>query len=227
MRNSELNYRELRAALESRGWSFGDLGQWLQLVGHPVSKETLEEWASSEGREAGGAVPRWPVLLMNGLLGSRAFPKLRYFLPGEFGNWLDWMHPALLYALDAARHALNVPLKISTANGALGRHMGNAHSMHNVDKLGYCFAADLILPVGFPLGDAFDLVRRAGVVSGLGIYPDWNQGPGLHLDVRHLSGWNQTPGATVKQPATWSAVRGAAGGQVYHSAAFALARSSV
>lgn len=227
MGNSDTNYRELRATLESKGWTFGDMGEWLNLIGHPVSKETLLDWASSEGREQGGTVPRWPVLLMQGLLGSRTFPQLRYFKPGEFGNWLDWMHPALLYALDAVRHALDAPLKISTAHGGLGRHLGNGKSMHNVDKLGYCFAADVILPRGFPLADAFDIVRRAGVVSGLGVYPDWNQGPGLHLDVRHLSGWNKTRQATVKEPATWSATKGSIGQQVYHSAAYVLTRSPV
>ena len=70
-----------------------------------------------------------------------------------------------------------------------------------------------------------DRVKEAGIVSGLGVYPDWKQGPGLHLDVRHLTGWNETKGATLKSPATWSGVAGVAGGQVYHSASYALLRT--
>lgn len=227
MEKSKINHLELMAELERRGWSWLALVEWLCFVDHAIAPALVQEWTDPKAVEAGAEVPRWPFLLVQGLLGSSEKPKLKHFSPAEFGNWWPWMHPALLRALDLAREVLDAPLKISAVNGALGRHLQNEKSMHNVDRLGYVMAADLILPVGFPLGDAFDLVRRAGVVSGLGIYPDWNQGPGLHLDVRHLSGWNQTPGATVKQPATWSAVRGAAGGQVYHSAAFALARSSV
>ncbi|MBP8205298.1 MAG: hypothetical protein KAX68_06050, partial [Giesbergeria sp.] len=130
-----------------------------------------------------------------------------------------------LQALDVAREVLDAPLKISAVNGALGRHLQTQKSMHNVDRLGYVMAADVILAPGFPLGMAFELVGAAGIVSGLGIYPDWKQGPGLHLDVRHLTGWNETKGATLRNPATWSGVAGPAGGQVYHSAAYALLRT--
>lgn len=222
MSESELNYGELMAALEARGWVWVDLVDWLKQMDHEVNPQTVQAWTSAKAVAAGGGCPRWPLLLMNGVLGGMTFPKLVYFEREEFGAWAPWMHPGLLRALDYVRFVLDAPLKVSTAGGALGRHLENGTSMHNVDRVGYVMAADVILPVGFQLGHAFDLVRGAGVVSGLGLYPDWNQGPGLHLDVRHLSPHNMTRAATPREPATWSGVKGSGGVQVYRSASYVL-----
>ena len=225
MSDSKLNHLELMAELERRGWTWLSLVDWLRFVDHAILPAMVQQWTDRASVDAGAEVPRWPFLLMQGLLGPTTGPTLRHFKAAEFGNWWPWMHPALLQALDVAREVLDAPLKISATNGALGRHLQTQKSMHNVDRLGYVMAADVILPPGFPLGMAFELVMAAGIVSGLGIYPDWKQGPGLHLDVRHLTGWNETKGATLRSPATWSGVAGPAGGQVYHSAAYALLRT--
>lgn len=227
MSDSKLNHLELMAELARRGWTWLTLVDWLVFVDHAILPATAQQWTNRASVDAGAEVPRWPLLLLQGVLGPTTGPTLRHFKAEEFGNWWAWMHPALLHALDFAREVLDVPLKISAVNGALGRHLQGEKSMHNVDRLGYVMAADVILPRGFPLAEAFDIVRRAGVVSGLGVYPDWNQGPGLHLDVRHLSGWNETRQATVKEPATWSATKGSIGQQVYHSAAYVLTRLPV
>lgn len=224
MGRSELNYRELVAAMEARGWRVGDLIEWLRLTGHEVAPERVRAWTDAGAVAAGGECPRWPVLLMEGLLGGNGFPKLRYFRASEFGGWADWMHPALLRALDCVRLALDAPLQISKASGALGRHLERGTSMHNVDRCGHVMAADVILPRGFGLAHAFDAVRGAGVVSGVGLYPDWRAGPGLHLDVRHLSPHNLTPEATPRAPATWSGTAGSGGVQVYRSASYVLGR---
>ena len=225
MSNSKLNHLELMAELERRGWSCLSLVDWLGFVDHDITPAMVQQWTDPASVDAGAHVPRWPFLLVQGLLGPTAGPTLRHFRPSEFGSWWAWMHPGLLQALDVAREVLDAPLKISAVNGALGRHLQNDRSLHNVDRYGYVMAADVILPKGFPLGVAFELVKEAGIVSGLGVYPDWKQGPGLHLDVRHLAGWNDGKRPTVKEPATWSGVAGVAGGQIYHSAAYALLRT--
>lgn len=222
MNESEANHGEMRAELEARGWTVSDLAEWLRVMDHEIDPEVIRYWYERGALEDGAAVPRWPLLLMQGTLGALTWPRLRYFQRREFGRWADWMHPALLRALDECRAALDAPLWISGAAGALGRHLQQGTSIHNVDRVGYVMAADVILPRGFPLRDAFQLVHGAGVVSGIGVYPDWQQGPGMHLDVRHLTQFNLTHGATVQKPATWSAVRGAGGAQVYHSVDFVL-----
>lgn len=181
-----------------------------------------QQWTNRASVDAGAEVPRWPLLLLQGALGPTTGPTLRHFKAAEFGSWWAWMHPALLHALDFAREVLDAPLKISATNGALGRHLQGEKSMHNVDRLGYVMAADVILPPSMPLRDAYMLVKHAGVASGIGLYPDWNQGPGLHLDVRHLSAWNETKTASLRQPATWSGVMGPGGRQVYQTADFVL-----
>lgn len=224
MSNSKLNHLELMAELDQRGWTWLSLVEWLAFVDHAILPAMVHQWTCRASVDAGAEVPRWPFLLLQGLLGAPAGPTLRHFKPAEFGNWWRWMHPALLQALDVVREAMDAPLKISATNGALGRHLQTQKSMHNVDRLGSVMAADVILSPGFPLGMAFEIVKELGVVSGLGVYPDWKQGPGLHLDVRHLTGWNETKGATLTSPATWSGVVGSAGAQVYHSAAYALLR---
>lgn len=227
MEKSKINHLELMAELERRGWSWLALVEWLCFVDHAIAPALVQEWTDPKAVEAGAEVPRWPFLLVQGLLGSSEKPKLKHFSPAEFGNWWPWMHPALLRALDLAREVLDAPLKISAANGALGRHLQNEKSMHNVDRLGYVMAADVILPPGMLLESAYGLVRHAGIASGIGLYPDWKQGPGLHLDVRHLSAWNETKTASLRQPATWSGVMGPGGRQVYHSAAYVLTRLPV
>lgn len=222
MSNSKLNHFELMAELERRGWSWLSLVEWLSLVDHAILPAMVQQWTDARSVEAGAEVPRWPFLLMQGLLGATEKPALKHFAASEFGKWWPWMHPALLRALDLAREVLDAPLKISAADGALGRHMQNGTSMHNVSRLGYVMAADVILAPGYPLDAAYGVIRHAGIVSGIGLYPDWKQGPGLHLDIRHLAGWNEMKSATLLQPATWSGVAGSGGKQVYHSADFVL-----
>ena len=209
-----LNSKELTAALAARQWGVDDLVRWLATVGHPVDAEIVARWVDGRGEDAAGTVPRWPFLLLE--CGLQALPPkpCKYFKASEFRAWWHWMHPGLLAALDYARAALDAPLQISPASGALGRHLQREKSLHNVDRYGYCMAADVLVPPGMALDKAFRIVHWAGVFSGIGVYPHWKPRPGLHLDVRHLSPLNPTPEARPAAPAGWSAVREADGRQV-------------
>lgn len=222
MGTSETNYRELATELDARGWTWADLIEWLQGMDHFVNPRTVTAWTDADKRAQGAEVPRWPVLLLQGVLGTQEWPRLAHFQRVEFGTWAAWMHPGLLRALDHFRACLDAPLKISKAGGALGRHLEGGSSMHNVDRVGYVMAADVILPRGFHLSHALQLAMGARVFGGIGLYPDWAQGPGMHVDVRHLSPWNKTLAASPRTPALWSAVKGAGGAQVYHAVEFVL-----
>ncbi len=131
-------------------------------------------------------------------------PKLRHFRPEEFRCWWPRMDPRLLERLDEFRHRLRVPVMISPANGALGRHLGmNSRSRHNVDMWGSVMAADVMLPRGPILGShamGEQVVRKAVETGfgGIGIYLDWQPYPGMHLDIRPLK-----PDGS---PATWTRV---------------------
>lgn len=122
------------------------------------------------------------------------------------------MNPTLLLALDEYRSLLGHRVVISPAPGALGRHLGDSNSQHNVDKWGTVNAAD-IMP-DCDLEFAYIIAQQTKKFSGIGIYPDWKPKPGLHLDVR--------PTRTVNNPATWGAVRDDEGKQVYVGADGAL-----
>ena len=145
---------------------------------------------------------------MGALLGFVERPQLRYFQPAEFGEWWPYMAPDLLTKLDEFRARLGVPVMISPAQGALGRHAGASLSQHNVDMWGEVRAAD-VMPLGVSLARAYEVARAVGF-SGIGLYPDWRPHPGLHLDVR--------PGPL----ALWSGMLDDEGRQVYRGIGEAL-----
>ena len=139
-------------------------------------------------RWAGGRlVDKWESEIMGQLgmdtnQGATEAPPLRYFTPAEFGEWWPLMSPDLLLKLDEFRARLGVPVMISPAPGALGRHLGSSLSQHNVDMWGEVRAAD-VMPLGADLQTAYRVAREVGF-HGIGLYPDWKPHPGLHLDVR-------------------------------------------
>ena len=150
-------------------------------------------------------------------------PMLRWFSPGEFVrggvDWWPMMNSDLLTRMDDFRSRLGVPVAISPAAGALGRHLGTTDaSQHNVDRWGEVRAADVMpIPSLFhrvTLSDAVAAARAAGF-TGIGAYPDWRPRPGVHLDVRS----DQSAGA----PATWGGIN-IGGTQTYVSLADALSR---
>lgn len=212
------------AVLEERGWTAEQAARMLRCARIAVSDEQLGAWLRPGGdayqQSQGRAVLTLLLLRVAGVPGYVP----RFFAPHEFGAWADMMHPALLFALDVLRDALNAPVVISPANGALGRRMGMSTSLHNVQFHGQVYAADVLLPSSCGVDHGFDGARALRLFSGIGVYPFWRPRAGLHLDVRHLAATNPTKGATPRHPATWGGVVGAGGRQEYVSAAAALAR---
>lgn len=212
------------AVLDERGWTADQAARMLRCARIAVTDEQLEVWLRPGGdayqQSQGRAVL---TALLQRVAGQPGYVP-RWFARDEFGAWADMMHPALLFALDVLRDALNAPVVISPAKGSLGRRMGMSTSLHNVQFHGQVYAADVLLPSSWGVAEGFDAARNVRLFSGIGVYPFWKPRPGLHVDVRHLSAVNPTKGATPLKPATWGAVRGAGGRQEYVSAAAALAR---
>ena len=212
------------AVLDERGWTADQAARMLRCARIAVTDEQLGAWLRPGGdahqQSQGRAVL---TVLLQRVAGQPGYMP-RFFAPHEFGAWLNRIHPALLFALDVLRDTLNAPVVISPAPGALGRRLGGSSSLHNVDVFGMVYAADVLLPLSWGVGDGFEAARDLRLFSGIGVYPFWKPRPGLHLDVRHLSAMNPSKGSTPLSPATWGAVPGAGGRQEYVSAAAALAR---
>lgn len=212
------------AVLDERGWTAEQAARMLRCARIAVTDEQLGAWLRPGGdayqQSQGRAVL---TVLLQRVAGQPGYVP-RYFAAREFGAWLNRVHPALLFALDVLRDTLGSPVVISPAAGSLGRRLGGSSSLHNVDVFGMVYAADVLLPMAWGVGEGFDAARNLRLFSGIGVYPFWKPRPGLHLDVRHLSAMNPSKGATPLRPATWGAVLGAGGRQEYVSAAAALAR---
>lgn len=122
----------------------------------------------------------------------------KYFKPSEFREWWNLMDPSLLRVLDNFRELWGDEVRISPANGALGRYLSyESKSYHNVTRYGKVMAADIMPSFMNTLTArkrAVDCAIKAGA-KGIGIYPDWKPSPGCHLDV----------GYRVTIPTTWSA----------------------
>lgn len=152
----------------------------------------------------------------------RAKPDMRHFTASEFGPYWPLMSPRLLTLLDEFRDRLGYPVLISPAPGGIGRPVigsdgsfneeeAESGTQHNWVKYGEIRAID-VFPQ--PPGGATPEERRRWLkvaqeigFTGIGIYPDWKPGPGMHLDVRE----DRQPG----RPALWAGLRGPDGRQTY------------
>ncbi len=132
--------------------------------------------------------------------------RLHFFKPDEFQGWYDKTSPELLVRLDVLRSAWGQPINISRHRSAIGRE-DDSQSQHNVRRWGEVRAVDTI-PSG--IADAMDAHKfisyaiKAGF-TGIGFYSNWQQGYGVHLDVRI--------DAPYGKPARWGGVRGEDGKQ--------------
>lgn len=127
---------------------------------------------------------------------------MKYFSEHEFNGWYGRLSPELKIALDTFRGVWGYPVIISPAEGAVGRHLGDSKSQHNIDKWGEVRAVDI-----FPYGlDSYsDAVRaiqcaKESGFTGIGIYPEWSPQCGMHVDVRpgnHIATWGQVDGEYV------------------------------
>lgn len=210
------------AALAERGWTVEQAARLLRCARIGVTDDQLAAWLRAGGDAHEQAQGRAILAELLKRVDGKASHAPRWFARDEFGEWADMMHPALLFALDVLRDALNAPVVISPAKGALGRRMGMSTSLHNVDFHGMVYAVDVLLPMAWGAAEGFEAARELRLFSGIGVYPFWKPRAGLHLDVRHLSPLNPSKGATPRTPATWGAGPGAYGRQEYMSAAAAL-----
>lgn len=136
--------------------------------------------------------------------------QVRFFEPWEFErNGVQWWHqmsPRLLILLDVFRFQWGAPVRVSGHELAVGRKLGpDALTQHNVDRYGEVRAVD-VQPQGMlDRDDAQRAIMLAEAIgfTGIGLYPHWAGGAGLHLDIRH----ERDPG----YPNTWGGVRRAAG----------------
>jgi len=123
---------------------------------------------------------------------------LRYFTQNEFRDSWAAMSTRLLVLLDSLRYQWGAGITISPVSGALARYNGpDDTSQHNVDRWGECRAADVFLDgMDSPssANRAVEVAMRTGF-TGVGIYPDWDPSPGVHVDVRQ----DHEPG----DPALW------------------------
>lgn len=210
------------AVLDERGWTAADAARMLRCARIEVANERLAAWLRPGGDAYQQSQGRAVLMELLKRVDGKASYKPMWFAREEFGAWADGMHPALLFALEVLRDALNAPVAISPAKGALGRRIGVSTSLHNVQFHGQVYAADVLLPSSCGVDYGFDVARALRLFSGIGVYPFWRPRAGLHLDVRHLAATNPTKGATPRHPATWGGVVSAGGRQEYISASAAL-----
>ena len=125
---------------------------------------------------------------------SDIYDQLDHFSRHEFGPWADQMSERQLRCLDAFRSMWGAKVKVSPAEGAVGRHGSESTSKHNVDRWGEVRATD-VFPEGLRTqADARRAIRCAEEAgfTGIGIYPEWEPSVGMHLDTRdgeHVAKW--------------------------------------
>lgn len=134
---------------------------------------------------------------------------LKYFSKDEFRGQYDMIDPDLLQVIDKFRELWGAPVSVSNSDYAIGRTYGSG--FHNYVKHGNIKAIDLI-PSGMKtkkdMRRAYECALNAGA-KGIGLYPEWHQGPGIHIDV------GERPGGKV---GLWSAFpTGENGKQEYYS----------
>lgn len=109
----------------------------------------------------------------NGTIKKLTDYELKHFEAWEFGQWFDRMDKQTLICLDKFREAWGDSVIVSSADGGLGRELGQHHnSMHNVDKHGKVKAVDFF-PTGLNVNNArhaFALAKKSGF-TGIGLYP--------------------------------------------------------
>lgn len=128
---------------------------------------------------------------------------LHHFEEHEFERndkqWFDLCHPRLLVLLDAFRSHWGKPVRISPHPLAIGREQAGSSTFdgHYYKMHGSVKAID-VMPSGMTSARGAvaitDIAENIGF-GGIGLYPDWNPFPGLHLDIRLLYGPAVTWGA--------------------------------
>lgn len=127
--------------------------------------------------------------------------KMDYFKEHEFRGQYHLLDDELKRVMDKYRHLWGDIVEVSNSPHAIGRDYGKGY--HNHVLHGKIKAIDLI-PKGMTpdrFRTAYEIGLTAGA-GGIGIYPKWNQGPGIHLDVgprgRSWSAYPDGPNGTQK-----------------------------
>lgn len=211
-------------ALRERGWSIEQAARMLRNLRLKVSAADVRRWCMPGLKFDDAKIARAMLFALLGQVDAGHGRMPMWFEPAEFGQWWPWMCPGLVAGLDVLRGELGAPLEISPAKGSLGRWEGGQGSLHNVERHGLCYAADVLIPASWPVDEAFFLAQRLKIFSGIGVYPFWKPRAGLHLDMRHLAPQNPTRGRVPQSPSTWGAFRDKFGKQIYVTASEALAK---
>ena len=141
-------------------------------------------------------------------------PRLLYFHQDEFRGWFERMDTRHLVLIDALRGVWGMRIRVSPAEGAIGREAGAGTSYHNFARYGLVRACDYF-PDGLLCRE--DVIRFVGLArdigfAGIGVYPHWHidgkQQAGIHLDTRP---------AARGELALWGAINSPVGKQAYVS----------
>ena len=104
--------------------------------------------------------------------------QIHYFKREEKWGDPSKVNPELIYLIDEFRHFVGKPFVLHNAYAKDGHSPTSQHYKGNALDGHF---------VGLSWLDQFLLAMKFGKFNGIGTYPDWNH-PGLHLDVRPLSG---------------------------------------
>ena len=125
--------------------------------------------------------------------------KIDHFEPSEFQGKLHLLDHRVPYVIDKLRKRIGGRLVPSPVGGAIARE-GKKHksSQHyaNPQQGIYSTAIDLMSP-DIDLFTVFREAQEMSEIGGIGLYPDWNPFPGVHIDLRL-----RKPGGA---PAIWMA----------------------
>ena len=134
--------------------------------------------------------------------------QLNHFVADEFREWWPQMSVRLLVTLDLFRWQWGDIVTPSPVEGGIGRS-DDSESQHNVDQWGEVRAIDAFPRKMVTRDDcelAIEIADNLGF-TGIGIYPETDPSPMIHLDVRV----NRYPG----DPAKWGALRNQSNGWDY------------
>jgi len=131
------------------------------------------------------------------LMTKEDWKDIKHFSPNE--NWGDWTKIAkeLIFALDALRDYMGIPIYINCGYATSG-HSPNSYHYKGMAVDVHCSLSAL---------DFFLKAERFNKFNGIGIYPDWYK-PGLHLDIRPKEN-------NFDYDARWLGVKSNSGKQMY------------
>lgn len=130
---------------------------------------------------------------------------LEFFVEAEFGDDWERMDPELLIMADEFRRRWGAACTIKDLGRTYGKGFHN-YVLHRLVKAIDLRPAGMDTPAD--MRRAYDIALDIGF-TGIGLYPEWASGPGIHLDI------GVRPGKGRGNPARWSARYDDDGKQIY------------